>query len=91
MTKRYRKGADAERELKKQEETKGHYVMRSAGSKGLFDLCIFEKDRIRLVQVKTHGQPVDREALMAIQVPSNVVKEVWFKVPRRGFEGEVIE
>jgi len=87
----YRKGADAERELKTIEEEKGHYVMRSAGSKGLFDLAIFEKERIRLIQVKTHGQPVDKDELKAIEVPECCTKEIWFKVPRRGFYGEVLE
>jgi len=91
MTKSKAKGTRAERELKKKFEADGCYVMRSAGSHGPFDLAVFYPDRIRLVQVKVLGSPVDKDELKAIEVPECCTKEIWFKVPRRGFYGEVLE
>jgi len=87
----YRKGADAERELKKKFELEDLYVMRSAGSKGVFDLAVFYPNKIRLIQVKTHGQPVNEDVLREVEVPPCCTKEIWYKIPRRGFHGEVLE
>jgi len=53
MTK-YTKGADLERKIKKELEEAGYYVIRSAGSKGRFDLAAFHPTEKRplLIQVK---------------------------------------
>lgn len=85
------KGTRHERELKKQFEEDGLYVMRSAGSRGPFDLAVFDLEYVRLIQVKTLGEDVDREKLKNVEVPPNCIKEIWVRIPRRGFQHEVLE
>lgn len=51
----YNSGANFERKVKKHIENKGYYVMRSAGSKGSFDLFAVKKDskeKVSLIQCK---------------------------------------
>jgi len=50
--KRYRKGADKERRLKKKLEKEGFWVVRAAGSKGIADLVAIKNSRAYLIQVK---------------------------------------
>lgn len=50
---KYRKGYDLERKIKKHFEKQDYYVMRSSGSKGLFDLMVLDEARfINLIQLK---------------------------------------
>ena len=49
---KYRKGAKAEWELKRHLEANGLYVVRSAGSHGLFDLVAIGPKEVLLIQVK---------------------------------------
>lgn len=49
----YAKGARKEREIKKQLESEGWLVIRSAGSK-IIDLVAMKKGRCRLIEVKSY-------------------------------------
>jgi len=49
---RYRKGAEAEWELKRHLEANGLLVVRAAGSHGLFDLVAIGPKEVLLIQVK---------------------------------------
>lgn len=50
--KKYIRGANFERKIKKQFEEKGYYVMRSAGSHGAADLIAIKKNQITLADKK---------------------------------------
>ena len=52
----YRKGANFERRVKKFFEKLGYYVVRSAGSHGLFDLVAVKKKVVLGVQCKVDGR-----------------------------------
>lgn len=56
VNRRYKNGADYERKIANRLRNKGYYVMRSSGSKGLFDLiCIdFRLGQIKLIQLKNY-------------------------------------
>ena len=60
---RYRKGYMFEREVKLILESHGYYVMRSAGSKGLFDL-FFLSSRNNLMQLKNGSKISKKEKLI---------------------------
>ena len=49
---RYERGRSFEYRVIKELRDRGFYVLRSAGSKGAFDLVAFDKDRVFLIQVK---------------------------------------
>lgn len=49
---RYQTGARLEREVANALRRKGAIVIRSAGSKGAFDLCVIYAGRVRLLQLK---------------------------------------
>ena len=55
MVKRYVKGANFERQVKKDLEAAGYFVVRSAGSKGKIDLVAMRTNDVRLIQCKTNG------------------------------------
>ena len=86
----YDKGARQENQLKKIKEAEGGYVIRSAGSKGLFDLCVIFPDRVELIQVKTMGQKADELLLMTTPIPPNTSIWVYYKPFRKDFVAECI-
>jgi len=63
-------------------------IIRSAGSKGPFDLCAISPNDIVLVQVKASSarRKAAVENLRKIQVPKNVRKEIWVKIPYADWE-----
>jgi Holliday junction resolvase len=63
----------------------GYIVIRSGGSRGPFDLCAISPTDVVLVQVKASRsrRKAAVDQLEKIQVPENVRKEVWVKVPYR--------
>ena len=75
------KGSRNERRARKQLEAEGFYVVKAGGSLGLFDLVCFNREVIRLVQVKSNRTPgrVERERLEAFKnYPKNCTRrEVW--------------
>ena len=86
----YDKGARQENQLKKILEAGGAYVIRSAGSKGLFDLVAIFPDYIRLIQVKTMGQPVDKAPLRNLPIPRNTSIWIYYKPFRKDFVAECV-
>lgn len=55
---KYNKGVNFERRVRKDLENKGYYVVRSAGSKGVFDLIALKQHRRPLgVQCKYSSNP----------------------------------
>lgn len=62
-------------------------VFRGAGSEGPFNLIAISPTDIVLVQVRKKGakQKADIEELRKIQVPKNVRKEIWVRIPHKGW------
>ena len=86
----YDKGARQENQLKKIKEAEGAYVIRSAGSHGLFDLvCIFP-NRVELIQVKTEGQKVDKAPLLNLLLPPKTYIWIYYKPFRKDFISELV-
>jgi len=81
MTK-YTKGASAEREAKHLLEMLGYQVMRSAGSKGIWDIVACHPTHIRLIQVKTEGAmtPEEHESIEIYLEPPFCSKEIWIRL-----------
>ena len=63
MNKSYRRGYAFENSLKKKLEAKGFYVIRSAGSKGVFDLIAVRNGKVYGIQCKTGDYIHERELL----------------------------
>ena len=78
----YAKGADAERECKRLLEMLGYDVIRSAGSKGMWDIVSVYPTHVRLIQVKVEGAmtPGEHEAIELYTTPSFCTKEVWTRL-----------
>ena len=93
MTNNYKRGGKLEYAVRDEFTAKGYIVIRSAGSKGPFDLCAISPTDVVLVQVKAKGamRKADLKQLQAIQVPRNVRKEIWVKVPYKGFDVTEVE
>lgn len=75
----YQSGARAERLLRAKLKRHGYEVVRSAGSKGMFDLVAWNTTIIRFIQVKSGDAPT-KEALTDIdncKLPPNSFAELW--------------
>ncbi|MGO0122220.1 hypothetical protein [Desulfothermobacter acidiphilus] len=86
----YRRGYLAELKAKEELEGQGYLVLRTAGSKGPFDLVALNREEVRLVQVKRckdgNGiRPGDLRALKALPVPPDATVELWIWRDREGF------
>ena len=81
----YEKGAKAEREAKKLLEMLGYHAVRSAGSKGTWDIVAIYTTHIRLIQVKVEGAmtPVEYEAIKEFEVSDFCSKEVWTRLANK--------
>ena len=79
----YQKGVRLEREAKKVLEAGRYYVIRSAGSHGLFDLVAVNEYHTRLIQVRKGRSlsSAERKAIKSIPVAKEVVKELWTASP----------
>lgn len=100
----YDGGANVERKAKKELESSGYYVVRSAGSKGAFDLIAIPMKNhieltpnvIRLIQCKKSSSEKgnykkDRLAIDSLSFPINVRKEIWIWVKKEGWKKEIWE
>lgn len=85
---KYAKGRRAEYEVKKKLQEEGYLVVRSASSKSPFDLVAIRDDFILLIQVKVNQKTTQKliKELEKIPVPDCVLKEIWTKWDRKGFE-----
>ena len=75
-----RKGISKERLVKKMLERVGYLVLRSAASKGPFDLVALRKNEVRLIQVKTNRHPSTEEEENLIEIANRLIPfsvEVW--------------
>ena len=63
-------------------------VIRDAGSIGPFNLVAISPTDVVLIQVRKKGakRKADIEQLQAIQVPKNVRKELWERIPFKGWD-----
>lgn len=69
--KAYRKGADFERRVRKIIENEGGFVVRSAGSKGVFDLiAIYPDGTIFGIQCKRSGSLSRKEIERILEISS---------------------
>lgn len=78
-SKMYRKGCRYERKARRLLESRDYFVVRSGGSRGLFDLVAIGAQDMILIQVKTNRPPRmrERERLSAFIGPPGVRKEIW--------------
>jgi len=76
----YVKGARQENAVRKILESQGYSVMRSAGSKGVFDLIAWNAEEVRFIQVK-YDAPIqpDLDKMSRVEVPPNGTKELWHR------------
>lgn len=80
MTK-YATGARLERLIQQELEAEGYYTVRSAGSRGAFDVIAWNDQHIRLIQSKKAGiSKAERKKMAKIVVPPNSLREVWERV-----------
>jgi len=77
--KSYRKGRYYENKIRKIFEKKGFYVVRSAASKGIWDLVAINADFIVFVQSKANQIPgiKERERMQNFICPKNSIKQYW--------------
>jgi len=79
----YITGVKAEYRCRDELLSQGYFVMRSAGSRGIFDLIAVSADHVKLIQVKviSFGEKKkfkkERMDLGYIRCPENVLKELW--------------
>ncbi len=91
MSNKYKRGYRAELRAKYQLEKYGYIVMRSAASKGPFDLIGIRKSDIVGVQVKVTQRLSEKrnldemDKLTKIPAPENMRKELWVWVEKQGF------
>ena len=64
----YRRGVEWEREVKRAFERKGWLVLRSAGSRGPFDLACFGNGEVLLIQCKLSRPPSGNEMLRMLSI-----------------------
>lgn len=96
MPAKYQAGYRAERKACLQLRKEGYYVIRSAGSKGMFDFAAFGKNKVRLISVKlvpfggsiTFGK--ETEEIRLFKVPAFCVKELWVCERRSGWHYKTI-
>lgn len=76
---KYRKGWYYEDKIRKELEEQGLYTIRSAGSKGLFDVVAISSHFIILIQSKRNVAPTvaERKAMAEFKCPKNVIRQIW--------------
>jgi len=80
----YQKGQRVERKVRKRLEEMDYYVIKSAASKGIFDLIAFNASGGGIVpwlciQVKANSKPSKKEMqkIENVDVPEDAEKQVW--------------
>ncbi len=91
----YRKGKYYERKTRKILEKEGYYTIRSAASKGVWDIVAIREDNVKLIQVKagtSARKKQEIENMRQFKVPIYVSKELWFFYnPRKPPKIDIIE
>lgn len=90
---RYIKGRQLECKIRTILEPKGYYVIRSGGSKGLFDVIAIPlknsgNTTIKCIQSKSNRKPCSKELnkIKEISLPEYCEKEVWIWIDQDGFK-----
>jgi Holliday junction resolvase len=96
--KNYRRGYETELKAKERLEKDGYYVMRSSGSRSIFDLIALNKSVVRLIQLKRvkGKRGYFAEDIGKIREFSNYPswicqKELWIWHDRDGFDIQIIK
>ena len=78
----YTKGRRLEYLARKELESEGWAVLRSAGSRGAFDLIAVNAEMVRFIQVKMAGalRKAEVRSLRKVKVPDNCTVEVWERI-----------
>ena len=84
MTKNYKIGTKVEYAVRDIYLDRGFSVIRSAGSRGAFDLLAYDKFNVIFIQCKNR-KPTKQEMVdfRSAKIPAFCRKEMWYK-PRRG-------
>jgi hypothetical protein len=92
----YTRGRTAEYQAKKELEKQGYYVVRSSGSHSCIDIIAIGVN-IKLIQIKRTKRALtinfvnglydkDINALRELHVSTNVSKELWVWLDRKGWD-----
>lgn len=84
MATNYARGAARERAIVNLHKTAGWSTVRSAGSKGVFDVVAFGP-YWKVIQAKSKASDANaamRDIALGQAVPAGTVVEVWLKIPR---------
>ena len=80
MMSHYAKGRRGEYKVQRILEAAGYDTVRSAGSKGMWDVIAWNRLGARFIQVKAGDcspSRLEREAIDAAVVPDGATKEIW--------------
>lgn len=90
----FKRGSHYERKAKKELEQQGYLVVKSGGSKGIFDLWALGNNRLKLIQCKaTKSNPSFSgltTTLSKISVPDFCDKEIWIWIDRKGWKKLIV-
>ena len=86
------KGARLERKAIEIMRQKGFTCLRSAASKGAFDIVCFDKTKVVFIQVKANNKPgkAEMDRIIAIELPENCEKKIFIFKDGKPDEPEVI-
>lgn len=89
----YEKGRRIEWQARDHLVMQGFVVVRSAGSKGPIDLVGIGPQDLKLVSVTLQGEDLNsrREALLGVPAPACTIRELWVKIPYKGWQIEVVD
>ena len=75
----YRKGQYYETKTRKELEEVGFYTIRSAASKGIWDIVAVNKYFVILIQVKANNWvgPRERKQMEEFKCPENTIRQIW--------------
>jgi Holliday junction resolvase-like predicted endonuclease len=89
---KYSKGRAIEQRVMTFLKMSGFSAMRSAGSKGVFDIIAYNKEMVRFIQIKSGASPrksmykADIESIMSTEVPPVLSsRELWIHKDNVGF------
>ena len=90
---RYKKGRRLEQRAKEELLKDGYYAVRTAGSKGLFDVVGINENEFILIQIKSNRPPSQKEVddIKNFNCPQNCLKQIWVWKDYKGWIKEYYE
>ena len=87
VAKKYAKGRKVEYKAIRELMEAGYYPVRSAGSKGIFDVIGISAVDFVLVQLKSNrkASPKEVRIIKKFPVPPNCKKQIWVWIDRKGW------